>query len=93
MYGRKKKLELLEKVQPQYIISHACKYVSDLGLPCYCTENQWNILQNKRSFKSLCEKHGLPVVPSYNITDDNIEANADTIDFPVITKPEDACRR
>lgn len=91
MFIKEKRIDGVYLGGNETVISHACKYVSDLGLPCYCTENQWNILQNKRSFKSLCEKHGLPVVPSYNITDDNIDANADTIDFPVITKPEDGC--
>ncbi|MCR5808699.1 MAG: hypothetical protein K6G56_03965 [Clostridiales bacterium] len=70
------------------VISSACQYINDLGLPCYCTHEQWEYLQNKRNFKDLCVKHGLPVTPRYT-REDLMQGNEDL--FPVITKPADGC--
>lgn len=73
------------------VITQACKYINELGLPCYCTPTQWEQLQDKSLFKELCIKFGLPVVPKFNVTIDNIEESIDKDDFPVITKPTDGC--
>ncbi len=73
----------------ELIISAACQYINDLGMPCYCTKEQWDFLQNKRNFKDLCIKNGLPVVPRYDVRLDNFEEIIQEKDYPVITKPED----
>ena len=73
----------------ELIISHACQYLNELGLPCYCTKEQWETLQNKGKFKELCIKHGLPVVPRYVIDSDHIMDSVPKSAFPVITKPTD----
>lgn len=75
----------------ELIISHACQYINDLHLPCYCTKTQWDCIQNKRLFKELCIKHGLPVVPSFDIDLEDIVHSVPRDGFPVITKPEDGC--
>lgn len=67
------------------VITSACKYINELGMPCYCTHEQWEILQNKGNFKELCIKHSLPVVPRY------LKEAVTDKDFPVITKPTDGC--
>jgi hypothetical protein len=67
------------------VISAACQYINELGLPCYCTHYQWEYLQNKAHFKELCIKNGLPVVPRYSL--DSVPVMA----YPVITKPTDGC--
>lgn len=72
------------------VISVACQYINELGLPCYCTHNQWEYLQNKGNFKELCIQNGLPVVPQYKI-DSDIESAVPEGDYPVITKPTDGC--
>ena len=56
------------------------------GCYFYCTEEQWNICQDKRNFKDLCKKYGLPGVPEYSL-DKQLEYE----DFPVIVKPVDGC--
>lgn len=73
----------------EMIISAACQYINELGLPCYCTKEQWEFLQNKRNFKELCIKYGLPVAPRYQINKDDIKDSVPVEAFPVITKPED----
>jgi len=69
------------------VISVACEYINELGLPCYCNKTQWEYLQNKRNFKELCIRVGLPVVPRYKVSAENCCLPEDV--FPVITKPED----
>ncbi len=71
------------------VISSACQYLNEIGLPCYCTKEQWEFLQNKANFKSLCIEHGLPVVPRYDVYEENITLPENV--YPVITKPADGC--
>lgn len=74
------------------VISVACSYLNELGLPCYCTKEQWELLQNKSKFKHLLIEHGLPVAPKYDISSlEDIGSLANEITFPVITKPTDGC--
>lgn len=73
----------------EQVISSACVYLNELNMPCYCTKNQWEQLQNKVRFKNLCIEHGLPVAKQYNISLDDILSESVNIDFPVITKPSD----
>ncbi|QTE67401.1 ATP-grasp domain-containing protein [Clostridiales bacterium] len=59
-----------------------------LGLPCYCTEKQWNQLENKQEFKRACIEHGIPVSKEYKEKD--IQSNnIGEKEFPVIVKPAD----
>lgn len=69
------------------VIRHAIQYLDELGMPCYCNLKQWDSLMNKRSFKNLCQKFDIPVVPMYQYTVDKLC----NIDYPVITKPADGC--
>lgn len=73
----------------ELVISHACQYLNELGLPCYCNKEQWDYLQDKGNFKKLCVKNGLPVVPCYTIDPENIEGSVPADAYPVITKPTD----
>ena len=73
----------------EFIISHACVWINQLGLPCYCEKGQWDVLQDKNRFKDLCLEFGLPVVPKYQINADDIVGSVPSFAFPVITKPTD----
>ena len=73
----------------EFIVSHACTWINQLGLPCYCKKEQWDILQDKSRFKDLCIEHGLPVAPKYTINPGNIEGSVPENAYPVITKPTD----
>ena len=66
------------------VISSACEYLNELGMPCYCTKQQWEYLQNKSNLKDLYMKFGLPVAKRYDI-----DKEIDDKDFPVIVKPVD----
>lgn len=56
------------------------------GLPVYATKEQWDVCQDKRNFKDLCKKYGVPGVPEFDV--DDVLGNED---FPVIVKPVDGC--
>ena len=58
------------------------KLCERLNLPCYCTQQQLDILKNKKLFKEACQRYGVPVVKEY--------ARKEDVDyFPVIIKPVD----
>lgn len=62
-----------------------------LGLPSYCTVEQWIESANKSKFKQLCIESGLPVARTYDLSIEEIENNQiKEIEFPVITKPVDS---
>ena len=88
---KEKKIDGVYMGGAEPVIAAACQYVNELGLPCYCTKEQWDWLQDKRKFKELCIKHGLPVAPRYSINEHNMYKIAQTLDYPVIFKPADGC--
>ena len=53
-----------------------------LHLPSYCTRRQWDILDNKASFKKACTEFGIPVAKVYG--------GAGDAEYPVIVKPTDS---
>lgn len=62
-----------------------------LGLPNYCTVEQWEITANKAKFKQLCVENGLPITKTYNITQNDFSTSKiEFIKYPVITKPVDS---
>ena len=61
----------------------------ELNIPCYCTPEQWNNVDNKELFKNMCRKYGIPVTKEYDISPNLDEDELNKIDYPVITKPVD----
>ena len=61
---------------------------TELKLPCYFTEEQWELCQNKLSFKELCIKNDVPVAREYVVAGMDDE-ELDSLDYPVIVKPVD----
>ena len=53
------------------------------GLPCYGTKDQFETLIAKDKYKELCRQFGVPVIPEYDIADENIK-------YPVLVKPVDS---
>lgn len=75
----------------EQVIGAACEYLQDLNMPCYCSKKQWDFIQNKANLKEKFIEFDIPVAPRYELTYDEIDINADSISFPVITKPVDSC--
>ena len=60
------------------------------GLPCCGTTEQFDILSNdKRKFKELCVKYGVPTPDIYNIDINFKREDLDKIVYPVMVKPAD----
>lgn len=62
-----------------------------VGLPIYVSSKQWDICQNKATFKALCRKFNVPVVPEYEVTAEMRQEDLNMIKYPVVVKPTDAC--
>ena len=86
---REKKIDGVYMGSHEFVVTAACDYVKDMGLPCYCTREQWDIFRNKDLFKKFCISAGLPVVPQIKIDVDNIVESAQNLPYPIITKPAD----
>lgn len=54
-----------------------------LGLPCYGTKEQFNILTDKRNFKDYCIAHNVDVIQEYTRQD----VLNDRVEYPVFIKP------
>jgi len=67
----------------------ACRISSAVGTPFYATEEQINITRNKRLFKELCKKYGVPTPVEYCHKLPMSPMEIATIKFPVIVKPSD----
>ncbi len=60
------------------------------GLPCCGTREQFEILSNdKRKFKECCEKYGVSVPKTYQLSIDFLKEDLAAIQYPVIVKPAD----
>lgn len=53
------------------------------GLPCYGTQEQFEILIAKDRYKALCRQFGVPTIKEYAIDDPDIQ-------YPVLIKPTDS---
>lgn len=62
-----------------------------VGLPVYANEAQWNLCQNKASFKKLCREFKVPVVPEYELDSEMKSDDLARIKYPVVVKPTDSC--
>lgn len=67
------------------------KIATSLGLPCYFTDEQWELCQNKEKFKKLCQQFGVPTPKDYSFAISNGKIDMQKIEFPVIVKPVDSC--
>ncbi len=65
------------------------KIAKELNLPCYFTDEQWELLENKDKFKSLCCEYNVPVAKKINLSDELSEDELNAIEYPVIIKPVD----
>lgn len=62
------------------------KVCEHFGFPCYGTEEQYRILNEKRLFKKLCRDNGVDVIPDYTVED----ISGGRVEYPVIVKPSDS---
>jgi len=62
---------------------------SRLGLPCYGTKEQFDVLSNKDQFYNCCLDNGVNVVPRYYVGGNPGNCDLKLIEYPAIVKPAD----
>ena len=75
----------------EFNIQQVMKVCHAAGLPFYATKKQWDICQDKASFKELCRRFNVPVVPEYKLSPEILTEELSRVKFPVVVKPVDAC--
>ena len=70
-------------------VTAACRISKAIGTPFYATEEQINITRNKRVFKDLCARNGVPVPKEFCGSLPLTEDARREIKYPVIVKPSD----
>ena len=63
--------------------------VEETGLHFYAQREQWDITGNKRAFKTVAAKAGLPMVPEFALSEIPTREELDAIEYPVVVKPID----
>ena len=71
------------------VLPYYAEMCEKVGLPCYGTKEQFEILTNKRDYKMLCQEFDVPVVDEYKIEGDIETADLSHIKYPVLVKPSD----
>ena len=64
-----------------------CHY---FDFPFYCTHEQWDLIENKESFRRLCQIFDVPCPKTYFAGDFLSSEVINTIDYPIIVKPVDS---
>lgn len=75
----------------EFNLLNAMKLCEYFGFPFYCTKEQWDAVEDKESFRSLCVKHQVPCPKTYFTGSILSEGALDSISYPVIIKPVDSC--
>lgn len=83
---REKQIDGVMTGASEYHNLNMIRICTQVGLPVCVTEEIWNLCQDKRNFKDLCQKYGVPGVPEFGVDDVLVDE-----DFPIIVKPIDGC--
>ena len=74
----------------EFNILKAMELCNYFGFPFYCTHEQWDLIENKASFKELCIKYSIPCPKTYFTGSVVPEDVLKAIHYPVVVKPVDA---
>lgn len=67
------------------VLPYYAKVCSELGIPCYGTEEQFKILTDKNKYKKLLQKYNIPTTRDISLK----QLCEDNVNYPVIIKPSD----
>lgn len=74
----------------EFNLLKAMELSQHLGFHFYCTKEQWDLVENKESFRTLCQAYHVPCPITY-YTGSNVSGDVlSRIKYPVIVKPVDA---
>ena len=72
----------------EFNLLQAMKVCQRCGLPFYCSKEQWDCIEDKGQFRSLCLKYDVPCPQTYYIGKN--PADCKDYCFPIVVKPVDA---
>lgn len=73
----------------EFNLLQAQKLCNNLDLPFYCTHEQWDIIENKATFRRQCELFNIPHPKTYFIGNDIKDIDYSKIKYPIVVKPVD----
>lgn len=73
----------------EFNIERSIELCDRLGLPNPSAGPGWDYSRDKRMFKELCEKIGVPIPDDYRVSSDMTDEEIDAIKYPVVVKPID----
>ena len=89
---RKENIDAIIAGAYDFNVDNARKLCKRLDLPIYCeSDKAWEIANNKRKFKDICIKLGVPVAKDYLISECLSVEELENVQFPVVVKPVDQC--
>lgn len=86
---REEKIDGVLASVSQYNIEMQFRLCDRLGLPKYCNWDAWHYTRDKRDFKDLCIRHGVPVAKDYYVSEALTDEELNRIQYPVAVKPVD----
>lgn len=87
---RKEKVDGIFVGASEVNIAPATRVSQLTGARFYTTQEQWDILADKATFKSYCRTYGVPVVPEYTLPSDYTREDVEKLPFPIMLKPTDS---
>ena len=70
----------------EFNLLNAMQLCRNLGLPFYCTRDQWDSIEDKEQFRNICKIHGVPVPATFfcgtHVSDEALKK----ISYPAIVK-------
>ncbi len=89
-YIRENKIDGVFAGISEFNLMKAMELCHCFGFPFYCTREQWDLIENKDSFRDLCLKYDVPCPRTYFTGETVPTEMLNTIQYPVIVKPVDS---
>lgn len=74
----------------EFNLLNAQKLAQYFDMPFYFNQEQWNVIENKGAFRSLCKKFDVPCPKTYYVGKRLSEEDFSKLRYPLIVKPVDA---
>lgn len=89
-YIKEEKIDGVFAGVSEFNMLKAMELCQHFGFPFYCNREQWDLIENKESFRKLCIEHNVPCPKTYYMGSKPDEALNNTSKYPVILKPVDS---
>ena len=86
---RQEKITAIISGVSEFRLEICMELCSRLGLPCYVNKDSWHYSVDKEDFKKICKQVGAPVAKDYFVSNQLLEDELNSIEYPVVVKPVD----